>query len=316
MLEAVSPVIQTQHFAPRLEKVVFEDVVSAVVDIDKWEGMAVDWKSPMRQFHEYRNDGYGKYGYSIKAFRRWGAPKPLKVLMALCGFWALGILFLRRFAQYLGIELAANLSCYELVKELIRAICPDITEEELLDCLEHRVVNLAREEPTGTAELLLESDDCTDCLEKSDQDEVHQDVQKGKRKASDFNNFFKEYVGERKAHTAAKARAAGVANPRAKARALPAGVLSHAKVKELSPPGSFVWRNFSAGSRGGRLPPLTEMSRSWHTHGQRGAPIMVLRKLWNQYISLGKAASCPIRGLMLEAALEEDAEGPCVFLGS
>ena len=188
-------------------------------------------------------------------------------------------------------------------------------EATLVQCLEHRLVAMCKGGP-GVAEILLESDDCTDCLDRNDQNDLHQDMNKGKKKGN-FGQTLKEHVAHRKSVAAAAAAAAGgAAAPRRRLKDLPEGVLSHAQLKNLCPPNTFIWREWTHHAYGGHCPPFGEFSRSWNAHGPRGAGILVLRKLWQQHIALGRDSTCGVRGLMAEQALGEDADSPALILGS
>jgi len=85
---------------------------------------------------------------------------------------------------------------------------------------------------------------------------------------------------------------------------VPAGALTQAEAKSLSPPVPTFGRTFPASS-GVESSPLGDISRSWMSHGHRGSAIKVLRELWDRAIALGHCTECQIDGLYDVSSLAE-----------
>lgn len=233
-----------------------------------------------------------------------GNPSPLLEVAARAGFWALGKTWLETLGDYIGNPVGSGSTPFEVLQSMVAASLPGISDEELLLCLERRLVKMQHIVERSDAGL-AEAPDISDFLEK-------QDVQRAKDEAATLRDTTMDLKEFRDAYReqAAKVRPIrmGVAAARVAAacgrrfpKNMPVGTIPHSDAKLLAPVGPYVWRNNTSGAWCGRYPPYPELSRAWMKHTERGALLAVLRRLWLWHLTrLGLSKeSCPIADLFV-----------------
>lgn len=81
-------------------------------------------------------------------------------------------------------------------------------------------------------------------------------------------------------------------------------VLEHSEAKRYTPPGSYIWRHWTAQAWQGRLPPGRIVSRGWAAAGGSNYALReVLVALWRQYCFQEgiEEADCPMVGVFDQA---------------
>jgi hypothetical protein len=87
---------------------------------------------------------------------------------------------------------------------------------------------------------------------------------------------------------------------------LPAGVIEQSDIRHLLPEGVHVWRANTSHSWCGHCPPYQRVSAPWNVHGHRVSLVIVLRKLWSQFLEksgLRDPEDCWVLGLFSDAAM-------------
>lgn len=187
-------------------------------------------------------------------------------------------------------------------------------DEQLMTLLGRRLASLSRAEAVARTETaVMEADSAQDGLCNNDKSEYMKEKKATTDKKNDQGAFVEKVRVRRQRVVSARAEAAaksakakrrkkGAEPPRMR---LPPGAITQPEAKLMSPSASFIWGNTSSQAWCGKMPPGSQVSRSWLCHGHRGAAVQVLRELWARAVSYGHCDEVGVEGLFEEAALQE-----------
>lgn len=171
----------------------------------------------------------------------------------------------------------------------------------------------------AVAPKLLDMDEASAMLDKDEQRDIAVEKKEAAKNMLDFEKFKASWTQKK----AAVRSAGGTANskpkkPKAlagvKKRALPTdSTIEQKDIRMYLPPGGHVWKSRGASSWCARLPPYSQVSRSWQKHGDHLALRLCIRHCWDQYLDDEglTAEDCPITNLYLltAAALSTELAG-------
>lgn len=278
-------------------------ILAAVCSLEAWEAATFEFRSPAWAAAHHPTVGLPPRLLAVATCQ----PAPLLKVASDQAFWSLDMAVLQGVSKYLGNhETLAAADLFTAVLGLIKHAQPTLTDDEALTICARRTIALSKRASCEGVEDVMELQDAGEFLDADDF--------KSLKKLRDTREARKVECDEFKAEVVKRRRAAGSSgscvgrsggSAGAARRRLPAvGVIPHAEVKALAPPGAFVWRSHSDGAWVGRLPPFGEHSRSWSKWGERQASVQVLQVLWTEWSHLegvGQEA-IPVEGLFPSSA--------------
>ena len=214
-------------------------------------------------------------------------PEPLVHLAARRGFWDLDLAFSQAMAKFVGCVDAEN--CDDIFDSVV-ALCmhcfPHAPDDEMLKMCGHRLASLKNQTCSEGIEDVVQMDEARDFLDADDHNEIQKIAAKATSKREQFQHS-KKSMTERRTKSGMASSAGGLGAKFKKRLELPkTESIPQSAVKELSPPGSFVWCSRGSGAWLGRLPPFGEHSRSWSN--ERGAAVLILRILKKAWAAAAK----------------------------
>ncbi len=240
----------------------------------------------------------------VRAIVETSRDRPLANIAADQAWWKLDVSALKDVAKNLGIAVPGQASLMDTLLCMTKAVL-GIQEEEAMALLGSRLVALKSDAPV--VEELLEMDEASRLLTREDEQELAKEQKRQRAEQEAHDEFAESFKEVKRRHRAAeekkKTGKAGDAkkNKKAKQETLPpADVLDHSVAKKFAPPGSYVWRAFSAEAWQGRLPPWGTLHRGWHRAGSSNAALrQVLVGLWKQYCTAEgfPPQECPMLGV-------------------
>lgn len=219
----------------------------------------------------------------------------------LNAFWGLGRTTILKFAKVEGIVPPEGSDLFNVLWFVLMAGL-EVSEEQVLAKIHRRLVQHDALDEVNA--VLLDLDDCSDVLERTDVDAVKKEKQAVQRREASGDDFEKQYLAKARAvYPAPKGKPK--AKPKAKAGAAPPAMTftfetSQAEAKLLLPADASIWRDRTRGGWCGHLPPNPRISAMFSDFPSQGHALQhLLRTLWEQHFrkfGLTKA-SCPVTGL-------------------
>lgn len=307
-------------FVPASQKVQVSQCLVPMLDHKKWEALPFVWRSPLGQLVSHPGVAHGSFQpWEVRAYAE-GQPAPLLEVMCRQGFWNLKLPFLKKVCALVDLHVPKEADLICTVELLCKKITGSANDEELLGWLDKRIAAMTEQDALRSADAhLMETDDAQECLDSFDKADFQKTKQARKACDSDAKTFIDQLrkkrvvVVERKRaaqQTASGSRGGGAKRKKAAPRlVLPAGAITQSEAKALAPVGAYIWRNQSCQTWNGKMPPLSEVSRSWAKYGHREAALLVLQELWRGAISLGHCTECAVEGL-LDSFADQNASAP------
>lgn len=243
-----------------------------------------------------------------------GGERPLPALAAERAWWSFDLPLLRRIAGHLQIDIPRDNSGALL--PTLAAMTMSVLqcdEDAALELLAQRIALL--ESFTERLDELLELDEASKCLTAEDEQVLQAEKQSMQHRQAAFNDFSKAYFAkkaERRSASSASARRPGAASssgqrqPKLKRQMMPKKLseMSQSEARKLMPPTGFLSRNRTDGAWCGRVPPRTQISRSWQKYGEAESLRIVVTTCWRQWCELSgvELSACPMQGLRFDEA--------------
>lgn len=216
--------------------------------------------------------------------------------------------YLVKMAELVSCNLDSGATLFEVCESLVKHFLPEVSDEVRLSYLKHRKVLMSKN-ITCCAEDLLKFDESAAMLDKDDMRDIAKEQEEADTKVNEYSQYRVGWTERRQAVRSATSGASGSTARRSNARnapvvgkkrALPSDVaLTQESAKPYLPPGGFLWKARGNNSWCCRLPPYSQVSRSWRKHGEQGALILCLRHCWDQYLEDEgmRQADCPVTNL-------------------
>ena len=291
------------------------DLSHALLDHEKWQARSIEWLAPLTQAQKYDGFGFASgQGMAVRPFAT-GPIEPILVAAARTAFGVMDKSWLQKLTDYLGVLCDNMTYLFSLVFNLVAALIPGLSDDEMLEITCRRMVAMStRDNDAMTMFMDIEDAHLAFGPEYATnwrklRDDVKTEVQSFREYSGEWKTRYNRvHPPAPKAHPKAKAK--GKAKAKAAAAAppplkLPDGALPHGLIKHLVPPGGYLWRA-SSGSWQARYPPFGSVSRSWSLYGHREAAVLCLRHLWRTYLMLrGQSESdCPVEGLFHSSGVD------------
>lgn len=228
-----------------------------LTELSGWTASSFEVRSPASLASRSPGLGAGRRLLSVKASEE----APLLETVAKQAFWNLGHPFLQPSCRHLQIDISESSCLFDTLSILLRQALPGASEHEVLDLCGRRVSMMAGKASKESYEDLLELEGSTEFLTKDDVGVLRKETTKANDHAAQVDEFRQALVAKR---AALPRRPGGASNSSSgsggasssRRRSIPKhGLISHEQAKELSPPGSYVWRSHGSGPWCGRMPP-------------------------------------------------------------
>ena len=281
-----------------------------ILDLDAWQGMAFEWKSPLQQavdHPELRAHARGSQAFlrrpQLRAFPVAPAA-PLLHVACRCCFWSLNLAFLKQLANHIGVELPENPTLFEALVEIL-VITLDCDGEELDDILAQRV---AQEDILNELIVLDTMQEQLEQLDRSDREAFEGEAKQIREKQRSGNEYAAALTRRRtesrkkalqsKSEFDAKAKAA-IRNPLQGLKFPPRvpDVLTKNIADSMCPPDTVLYEDKSNCRWQISFQRQYGPSRSWKLHGHKESALLVLQWAWRQFMAQKVIAQCPIKGL-------------------
>lgn len=204
---------------------------------------------------------------------------------------------------------------FRCVYSLVAFVFPSYTEDQVLLACSRLSVSFRNAQESCSVADVVQLDEAAEFLDKGD----HKALAKESGKAEIFATAHKQYSAalrerrnevrrNRGQHGRNGNASSSSSGPSPKLKIPHISQIDHSEAKRLAPPGSYVWRSRADGSWNGRLPPFRESARRWQRYSERGALLLVLRILWEQYCDYNnlELSTVPVEGLFDGEAAEGD----------
>ena len=145
-------------------------------------------------------------------------------------------------------------------------------------------------------EMLAESDDGFELLDRGDKRQYDNEKEKIDRRSSNVADYIRTWQQARERIHGPRPKIVSEGSSRAAKREakrvgatiypgrVPAGEISQPQLKLLCPPGGFVWTGHATGTWHCHFKPWPRASRSWHLcGGSRPAAVEILKFLWDRW---------------------------------
>ena len=270
------------------------------------EGYTYKWCSWAWQYYEYPL-ARDRWEPCTRMFLEEG-PLPLLTIAARKAFWSMPKVSLVPYCQDLGVALGSGASLFACVYELVKHIIGG-TEGEILDIVHQRLVRYDAEGAYSDA--LLQCDAAIQMLDIHDHQTLYDEQKTARSLQTDREIYAEDYRKQRMTLHPPKGKAKAKAKGRGKGKPLsiampPPSTIPHADAKKYIPPTSSIWRGVVRGQWCGHCPPYARISEPWRRASEANALLVVVRKLWRQYLEINALGieSCWVENLF--AAPEAD----------
>lgn len=225
--------------------------------------------------------------------------KDLTTIAAEAAFWSLGVGFLAKFENLLGMSMRSKSSLLEALLSLVMEIL-SLGESEALDILAQRMSMMGSNSKFQVD--ILGLDDAESVLDFHDRKVVKDEKKSADSDVADCRAFRRAFKDKRKEVRLALAKA----KSKAKVKRHPCppypslSAISHESAKRFIPEGTTIWRGHRLGSWHGECKPFKRVSGAPEREGsEKGALLYVLRCLWTGWRILNGVDfdQCPIHGL-------------------
>lgn len=239
---------------------------------------------------------------------------PALEIAAKHAFWHLPKSSLLRFSAQQGVDISEGATLYEVVHTLCSAILR-LPDEDVV-AISHRRLQTYHAEAEHVHEL-LQVDSAVQCLDQADHARFAEAQQQARNHEVEQKAYSAAYR-ERKAVVSASRTSANRKKKKADA-GLPKyppripSTIPQESAKQWVPPGCSIWRALCRSSWNAHLEPYARISESWGVHGEAGALIRILRRLWRMYNEKeGRPdTACPFDGLFRsEGGSASSSKGP------
>jgi hypothetical protein len=243
-----------------------------------------------------------------------GPPEPIHHVASRCGWWTLSRTMLAKFMSFFGFDHGVEASAFDLAFDLVQKTL-GTSDEETLVCLEHRIKAMHEKANVIGTDQLFDFEEVREWVDKEDLKDV-KDAQKQRSQCKDAaSEFVKAFASKRQSvRYVALGKGGGKGRGKGRGRGrggghpwgervfpeLPPDAISQVEARRLLPDKAHIWQAHKHQTWCGHLRPFPRVSMTWSAAGgQRAAAIAVVRKLWEQYLSLEGMTtdSCPVKGL-------------------
>jgi hypothetical protein len=217
--------------------------------------------------------------------------QPFLHLAARHAFWKVEKVELMKLAKMQKVEVPANVSLYQLVVSLIKAILPGCTTDE---CIKYAKFRVAHGEKSDTwHDEISACDEAQAVLERSDAQAVKTEQKNAAADKQEHIEFRKEFTKASRKAAEERAKFSQKTDKQKKDELkrkykklpdLPPSDIPVHNARCMIPPGSFLWQDDKQGSWQGHHPPYPRKGRSWRKWGEGTALKLVLRHLWCRYL--------------------------------
>ena len=245
----------------------------------------------------------GIRGFLCNPTQQWG----LMEVACNMAFWALSRTTILKFAKHWGIHPPKDSSLFQVLFIVIQSVLKT-SNEDTMRIIQKRLV--AEQGGEQVNECLLDMDDCSDLLEKTDVEALKSAKKTLEAKEDRHAQFRKEYLAKyHELWPAAAAAAPPPGPPAAGAAAAAAAAPSHLcwrigltqqEAKLLLPPDTSIWQSRSRGGWMGHCPPYRRISAMFvHYPSQDAALRCLLQRLWTLHFDRPAAVpqTCPVKDL-------------------
>lgn len=278
----------------------------ALLDLDDYEGCTFKWRSPHWQWHEHPSSREHMCTEKVGSCLVMAVPEMTGSLMevgARNAFWQFNATQIKLLGGSVGIRLPPTRSnLFTVVLAVVQGVL-SCSEEVAVDIMSRRFSQVG----DFNYDEFMSVDEGIQMMSKDEEQEFKKEKKLQAARSETVTAFAKEWKGKvtelrtQKAKTpAAKATARKKCLKEYKGpSSIPTGGIEQDIARQLTPPGTSIWRNNASMGWCGHCKPFRRVSKPASTHGHRGACLWVLRTVWAQWLELQGLGetSCPIRGL-------------------
>ena len=225
-------------------------------------------------------------------------PEDVKVLAAKNCFWKLGPQEVKKVCEHYGVPLTHGVSFPEMLFEACCGFLPDEPWHENLRRVGLRLSDIDASLDFSGA--LFDLDDANQFMSIHDVDKV-KTQQKAMQERTDSGTSFKRAY--RELHEKVKTDKKWKPPDKKKMYLLPS-TIPQKEAKKYIPPNTYIWRGLQRCEWCGHCRPYKRCKASWLQYGEAEALRVMIRMLWDQWLTLGglDREYCPIENLWAEGS--------------
>ena len=281
-------------------------------DYKEWEVLTYEWASPYHQWLLHRDAAEVQpLQARVRAMPLRGKTTLLQAA-ARVAFGKQSKSWLVDIAVELHCEVDKTASLFSVLWTLVQFVL-EIPDDEVLPIVHLRVKSSGRHDDVSASQV-TQIEGFRDHFTKDEQKMVQQQEEAETSAKKTRSSMLDEYKAMK---TAVREAKAALAAPKKKAKAkkeedplkmlkvlaaVPPGSITQTELKQMLPPGAFVWNNWKGGAWCCHVEGHQRFSAPWLRFGHRDAALHCAREAWRMYLDDCERplTDCPVKDLFAE----------------